>query len=208
MKSYDDLQRFKEKTHTNHIEFKDMSGQTKNSDSTGWAIIQQLSDEGTGSGLGNGQRVDVTAPQPIKEDIFRTPAASAPAAQNQPQAVQRQPAQTPPRAVQPQSIAATLSAKPAAQPAGSLLETISASLKPVQTEVAEAPVEETPTFSGSANAPAPTLFTAVSSLPVAAPPAEQPRFKQLFSSVPETPQTLLPKETLLQPLLERIALCR
>lgn len=222
MKSYDDLQRFKEKTQTNHIEFKDMSEQTKHSDSAGWAIIQQLKEEGTGHGLGNGQRVDVTAPQPITEDIFRTAAVPAPAQtpQRQPEQI-TPPSQRQPEQAQPHSVAAILAAKPAAQPAGSLLETISASLKPAKEEViTPAETAVTPAKENSAFPEAsPSLFTAAASfpatgsLPVASPlaaaaPAVQPRFKQLFSTAPDTPPDLLPKETLLQPLLERIALCR
>ncbi|WP_338492749.1 cellulose biosynthesis protein BcsO [Erwinia aphidicola] len=70
MKSYDDLQRFKEKTQTNHIEFKDMSEQAINSDSTNWAIIKQLLNEGAGSVLDNRQRIDLAAPQPIDSAAF------------------------------------------------------------------------------------------------------------------------------------------
>nr|WP_024966398.1 cellulose biosynthesis protein BcsO [Pantoea sp. IMH] len=222
MKSYDDLQRFKEKTQTNHIEFKDMSEQTKHSDGAGWAIIQQLKEEGAGHGLGNGQRVDVTAPQPVTEDIFRTAAVPAPAQTRQPQSEQiTPPSQRPPEQAQPQSVAAILAAKPAAQPAGSLLETISASLKPARADViTPAETAVTPAKETSAHQEAsPSLFTATASFPAtgsrpvasplaAAVSAEQPRFKQLFSATPDTPPDLLPKETLLQPLLERIALCR
>ncbi|MGA7511166.1 MAG: cellulose biosynthesis protein BcsO, partial [Erwinia billingiae] len=67
------------------------------------------------------------------------------------------------------------------------------------------------------------LMASLSSLPTAAPvqtaPARQPaaavqpaadlpRFKQLFSTAPEPSVTSLSKDTLLQPLLERIASCR
>ncbi|KGT95077.1 hypothetical protein NG99_05430 [Erwinia typographi] len=246
MKSYDDLQRFKEKTQTNHIDFKDMSEQTKNSDSANWAIIKQLMNEGAETGLGNGQSIDVPAPQPIAEDTFIAPAA--PVARPQP-------------AVQSHSVAAFV-AKPAATQIGaSLLDSISASLKPTPaadplTTAQPAPAANPLTTAQPAPAanpltaaqPAPAadpltaaqpaqaanpLTTArpaatslLASLPTAPPAAartapggfapaaapqpaaELPRFKQLFSSTPESSLTVLSKETLLQPLLERIASCR
>ncbi|WP_455815090.1 cellulose biosynthesis protein BcsO [Pseudomonas graminis] len=75
MKSYDDLQRFKEKTQTNHIEFKDMSEQALNSDTTNWAVIKQLLNEGAGSVLDNSQRIDRAAPQPVDPAAF-TPSSA------------------------------------------------------------------------------------------------------------------------------------
>ncbi|WP_255673645.1 cellulose biosynthesis protein BcsO [Leclercia sp. G3L] len=42
MKNYDDLQRFKDKTRTGDIHFKDLSAQNKQASSSGWAIINQL----------------------------------------------------------------------------------------------------------------------------------------------------------------------
>ncbi len=234
MKSYDDLQRFKEKTQTNHIEFKDMSEQTKNSDSANWAIIKQLMNEGAETGLGNGQSIDVPAPQPIAEDTFIAPAA--PIVRPQPVA-------------QSHSVAAFV-AKPAATQIGaSLLDSISASLKPAQaadslTSAQPAQAADPLTTAQPAQAadplttaqPAqaanplttarPAAASLLASLPTAPPAAartapggfapaaapqpaaELPRFKQLFSSAPESSLTVLSKETLLQPLLERIASCR
>ncbi|MGB9095118.1 cellulose biosynthesis protein BcsO [Erwinia sp.] len=255
MKSYDDLQRFKEKTQTNHIEFKDMSEQTKNSDSANWAIIKQLMNDGAESALGNGQRIDVPAPQPIAEDTFiatsaqRQPVSPPPVKQPRPQ-----PAAPSHARAQPHSIA-SLVAKPAATQIGaSLLDSISASLKPApvaeptQPEAsalvqAVNPFTETQTVNPLTSAqPAPAanplasaqpasahaaaqpaaspLMSSLSSLPTAPPApvrqpaaaasvhAELPRFKQLFSTTPDLSATSLSKETLLQPLLERIASCR
>ncbi|WP_158780690.1 cellulose biosynthesis protein BcsO [Pantoea sp. BAV 3049] len=234
MKSYDDLQRFKEKTQTNHIEFKDMSEQTRNSDSANWAIIKQLMDEGAESALGNGQSVHVTAPQPVAEDLFSLP-STPPVSQAAP----AQP-QSPQRPAQPANVAAFVAAKPAAQPGGSLLDSISASLKP--TPVAEQPqpaavVEQPPVANPLDTAPvqAATPLTAAQPAFVQAPPAapayqpapavaqpaapqpasqalsasaDLPRFKQLFSTGSEQQVTTLSKDILLQPLLERIASCR
>jgi hypothetical protein len=248
MKSYDDLQRFKEKTQTNHIEFKDMSEQTKNSDSANWAIIKQLMNDGAESALGNGQRIDVPAPQPIAEDSLDALLGQA-AQPVQPVQLPKPPHQPPTHA--PSHSVAPLVAKPAAAQMGaSLLDSISASLKPApvaepapepqavnpvneaQNPLASAqpafatPAAATPAAAAPAAQPAPAaspLMASLSSLPTAAPvqtaPARQPaapvqpaadlpRFKQLFSTAPEPSVTSLSKDTLLQPLLERIASCR
>ncbi|MGE9552926.1 cellulose biosynthesis protein BcsO [Erwinia amylovora] len=194
MKSYDDLQRFKEKTQTNHIEFKDMSEQTRNSDSANWAIIKQLMDEGAESALGNGQSVHVAAPQRVTDELFSRPATSS-----APQVVPSPPQSIPHSQQQPANVAAFVAAKPAVQPGGSLLDSISASLKPVQ--AAEQPQP-------AAIAEPSPVVNPLDAPPVQAASAEQPRFKQLFSSAPEQPDGSLSKGTLLQPLLERIASCR
>lgn len=226
MKSYDDLQRFKEKTQTNHIEFKDMSEQTRNSDSANWAIIKQLMDEGAESALGNGQSVHVAAPQPVTDDLF-----SRPVTPSAPQVVPAQPQSKPQsqqHPAQPANVAAFVAAKPAAQPGGSLLDSISASLKPAPVAGQPQPaavVEQPPVVNPLDTAPiqaaspltaaqpafvqAPPAFVAPQpASPAPSAPAEQPRFKQLFSSAPEQQDTSLSKGTLLQPLLERIASCR
>ncbi len=246
MKSYDDLQRFKEKTQTNHIEFKDMSEQTKNSDSANWAIIKQLMNDGAESTLGNGQRIDVPAPQPIAEDSLDALLGQA-AQPVQPPVQQPKPPHQPPTHAPSHSVAPLVAKPAAAQIGGSLLDSISASLKPAP--VAEPapepqavnPVNEAqhplasaqPAFAAQAAAqPAPAaavapaaspLMASLSSLPTAAPAqtapvrqpaaplqpaADLPRFKQLFSTAPEPSVTSLSKDTLLQPLLERIASCR
>lgn len=243
MKSYDDLQRFKEKTQTNHIEFKDMSEQTKNSDSANWAIIKQLMNDGAESALGNGQRIDVPAPQPIAEDSLD--ALLGQAAQPAPPVQQPKPPHQPPAHAPSHSVAPLVAKPAAAQIGGSLLDSISASLKPApvaepapepqavnpfneaQNPLASAqPAFATPAAAAPAAQPAPAaspLMASLSSLPTAAPAqtapvrqpaapvqpaADLPRFKQLFSTAPEPSVTSLSKDTLLQPLLERIASCR
>lgn len=279
MKSYDDLQRFKEKTQTNHIEFKDMSEQTKNSDNTNWAIIKQLMNDDAESVLGNGQRIDVAAPQPIDEDTFIAPPV-------QPQAqLQTQPHSLRPVAQQ-HSVAAFVAKPVGSQVGGSLLDSISASLKPAAEPApaaAENPLASAPpaqalnpfaatqslnpltaaqpgafaatasvqpvqsqntltaaqpdafaaaasvqpvqsqnpltaaqpgAFAATAARPASVLSSLPAAPPVRAPvataqpQAELPRFKQLFSTAPEPSAVALSKDTLLQPLLERIASCR
>lgn len=240
MKSYDDLQRFKEKTQTNHIEFKDMSEQTKNSDSANWAIIKQLMNEGAEPALGNGQLTDIAAPQPITDDIFMAPLATLP---TQPHSLRPQPVAH--ASVQP-GVAAFV-AKPATTRIGaSLLESISASLKPVPTgeavsaesgaaaaqaanpsDAAQAanPLASAQSVQAANPSAAAQRSSLLASLP-AAPSApaspqpvapasvapaqataeQQPRFRQLFSSEPASAG--ISKDTLLQPLLEKIASCR
>ena len=68
MKNYDDLQRFKEKTKTLDIAFKDMSGQSQEADHSQWAIIRQLGTDNEPE-LGSGQRIDL--PQPPVERLVR-----------------------------------------------------------------------------------------------------------------------------------------
>lgn len=271
MKSYDDLQRFKEKTQTNHIEFKDMSDQTMNSDAANWAIIKQLINEGSEAALGNGQLTDIAAPQPIAGDTFTAPHTSLQALLTQPHSLRPQPVAE--ASVQPHSVAAFVAKPAAAQIGASLLESISASLKPVATEE-PAPAEPesaavpsaqalnslaaanplaaaqtvnplaaaqaanplaaartvNPLAAAQSTGPAPasslmaslpvapsaatTPSAAATSQPAAAaqsapaqPTADQPpRFRQLFSSEPAS--AAISKDTLLQPLLERIASCR
>ena len=71
MKNYDDLQRFKDKTRTGAIEFKDMSAQNKHSDTSNWAIIKQLMNTGDDdSVLSHAGSIAVPAPQAVKADEF------------------------------------------------------------------------------------------------------------------------------------------
>ncbi|WP_067700328.1 cellulose biosynthesis protein BcsO [Erwinia sp. ErVv1] len=282
MKSYDDLQRFKEKTQTNHIEFKDMSDQTRHADNTNWSIIRQLMSGSAESSLGNGQRIDVVVPQPADARAFSpasvppqtlsvqaaqpvlpsqnaparagqsglSPLLNAPAQAGQPVLSQLlnapaqagQPELSPPPAQQ-QSVAVFAAAKPAAQPGGSLLDNISAllgpaepALQPPNTQDLAAgtqppfstadtqPAGTQPPFSTAQTQPAGTQppfstaqtlaaamqtpFSRTQPQSAAVPQTEQARFKQLFSATPAASAGLLSKDTLLQPLLERIASCR
>lgn len=190
MKNYDDLQRFKEKTQTQDINFRDMSGQSLENDQQRWAIIQQLSEEKNHDDvLETGQRIDRAQPQPVKSDAFTAPV-----------------------------VAQLLSARTVST--GSLLlDSVAASPKPVTplpSLRAQAAVQTTPAtgsllqqISATAvpsrpAAPAPVAQPA----PAAAlPPAAPGRFGGLFRTRPAEP-VMLSKETLLKPLLEKIALCR
>lgn len=183
MKSYDDLQRFKEKTQTNHIEFRDMSDQTRSSDGANWPIIRQLMDDGTESTFGHAQSLHIAPPQPVSKDTFSP--RSVPGDQD-PQ-VQR------PVAIP--NVTAFVAAKPTLQPEESLLASISAQLKPVPSASrVSAPVDASPGAVVESSVP-PTS-------------GEQPRFKQLYQSAQEPQGSPLPKDTQLHDLLERIASCR
>lgn len=204
MKNYDDLQRFKEKTQTLDIDFKDMSGQAQSADHHQWAILRQLSTDDAPE-LGQGQRIDLPQPQPAGPEAFAAPAIPA---------APRAPAEE--GASLLSSLAATTSVReaapgnsalfpppppkraPAAMPAAALVERQRAgSLFPP-------PLSE-PVVTRPAAPQPPASAVPVAAAPVA-PPASA-RFSTLFRSRPAEP-AVLSKETLLKPLLEKIALCR
>ena len=216
MKNYDDLQRFKEKTQTLDIAFKDMSGQSQEADQSQWALLRQLASDDE-SELGSGQRIDLPQPQPISVDEFAAPPAqaepaavaatsrgsileslSAPVAAPSaigsslfPPAPSAQPAQTgaplAPKATLVER-QATTSLFPPAKPA------VAPAVKPAAAPLAAAPIAPAPTFAAPVE-PA---------RPAASAPS---RFGALFRSRSAEPANLA-KETPLKPLLEKIALCR
>mgnify|MGYP000950032030 CR=1 FL=1 len=174
MKSYDDLQRFKEKTHTNNIKFKDMSEQTLESDSTQWAIIKQLLNDNDGdSALERGQSIDLIQPQPINKNQFSSQLSTQ------------------------QIVKSFVAAPSVASQDATLFDSIAATLKP-SAKPAPAPVEA-----------APLLQQAAAQLPAAPARVDNaPRYKQLFNSRPGGQAASVTKDSLLKPLLEKIALCR
>lgn len=185
MNNYDDLQRFKEKTQTLDIAFKDMSGQTQGSSRSQWALIRQLeTDEQHETPLGGGERIDTPQPQPIRAGEL---------------SAQAQPA-----------------AQPAAQPRASLLDSLAATVKPTATERVltpplTAPLSPAPASPAPAAQPAPVSHSALQA-PVKTmirqeAPVEASRFGALFRTRASEPVSVS-KETLLKPLLEKIALCR
>lgn len=226
MKNYDDLQRFKEKTQTLDIAFKDMSGQAQEADQSQWAIIRQLVADEDQETLGGGQRIDLPQPQPIRGNEFDAPPLQpqvAPVASTVRGSILDSLAATPvvgeaPAAVSslfpPAPPASSPSVTPAAPKATHVERQATTSLfpPPPPTPV-EVPVAAEPVVAPAPVAVVPTqTFTppAVPAQPIAAPaqPAAAPsRFGALFRSRPAAPVTLS-KETLLKPLLEKIALCR
>ncbi|WP_313655857.1 cellulose biosynthesis protein BcsO [Pantoea sp.] len=190
---YDDLQRFKEKTQTLDIDFKDMSGQAQEAaEHSKWALIRQLAKEENQTPFSGGQRIDLPQPQPLRGDEFTAP-----------------PPEAPPRP-------ATLSAQPALSAGTSILDSLSGSPMPAPGRAAnhtaslfppppprqplaqpQAAERVAPVHAATVAEPQPALSPAASA-------SEPGRFGALFRPR-ETP---LPKETLLKPLLEKIALCR
>ncbi|ROR08874.1 cellulose biosynthesis protein BcsO [Erwinia sp. JUb26] len=165
MKSYDDLQRFKEKTQTNHIEFKDMSEQSLHSDSSNWAIIKQLLSDGTDPVLDKSQRIDVVAPQPIDPSVLLAPQVAAAPAQPLP----------------------SFSAQDHTPSVGaSLFDSISSSLKPDTQPQASAAV--TPQPEAAPVKPTVQLTKVADLRPESVAQASGSLFDQLAKSQPNAPQ--------------------
>lgn len=201
MKNYDDLQRFKEKTQTQDINFRDMSGQSLENDQQRWAIIQQLSEETNHHDvLETGQRIDRAQPQPVKSDAFTAPVVA--------QLLSARTVSTgsllldsvaaSPKPVTPLSSLRAQAAVQTTPATGSLLQQISATAVPSR-PAAPAPVAQP--------APAAVLPPVGMPTPLPSAPAAHGRFGGLFRTRPAEP-VMLSKETLLKPLLEKIALCR
>lgn len=203
MKNYDDLQRFKEKTQTQDINFRDMSGQSLENDQQRWAIIQQLSEEKNHDDvLETGQRIDRAQPQPVKSDAFTAPVVA--------QLLSARTVSTgsllldsvaaSPKPVTPLPSLRAQAAVQTTPATGSLLQQISATAVPSR-PVAPAPAQPAPA------AALPPVGMPTPTPPPPSAPAAPGRFGGLFRTRPAEP-VMLSKETLLKPLLEKIALCR
>ncbi|MGU3525403.1 cellulose biosynthesis protein BcsO [Enterobacteriaceae bacterium C23F] len=71
MNHYDDLQRFKDKTRTQSLEFKDLSAQSAARERGDWAILDQLSPQTEKeTTLAVGGSVSQVVPQPVSADAF------------------------------------------------------------------------------------------------------------------------------------------
>lgn len=71
MNSYDDLQRFKDKTRNNMLEFKEMSPQGTGQSTGGWAIINQLMpDDGQPPLFSGAARTSGNAHDTVSSDAF------------------------------------------------------------------------------------------------------------------------------------------
>ncbi|HBW41858.1 MAG TPA: cellulose biosynthesis protein BcsO [Leclercia adecarboxylata] len=231
MKNYDDLQRFKDKTRTGDINFKDLSAQNKQASNSGWAIINQLAGVDSDAALAKAGSVAVPVPQAVKPgeldaafaSLTKTPAAepvgSAPSilqslshdkAENAAQ-TQRHPAapslfeQLHPEATPHASVKETpVAAAPSAfHPAPALAP-------------APAPAQAVAPLHASAPVPAQAVAPLHASAPAQAPaeavippkPAEPVRFDQLFATKTSGRASHPVKDLPLQPLLEKIASCR
>lgn len=216
MKNYDDLQRFKEKTQTLDIAFKDMSGQSQEADQSQWALLRQLTTDQEPE-LGSGQRIDMPQPQPIRGDEFSAPPELAQAAPASPARASILESLNAPAATQPESGSSLFPPAPSAKPLSSatplapkatLVERqATTSLFPPAKPAAAPAAQPAAVAAPAPAAPAPVATFAASVEP-ARPAAPAPsRFGALFRSRPAEPANLS-KETPLKPLLEKIALCR
>lgn len=190
MKNYDDLQRFKEKTRTGAINFKDMSAQTQTADSGRWAIIKQLNQvPGEENVLSHAGSVSVPVPQSVAADAFDISLAKpAPASPQIPAAGQT-----------------------------SILNSVASAVSSAQVQPAPQPVPEAPVIKPQPAAP--SLFDQLTPAPVvspqasAVPPAARQQaeaipFNKLFAAKTAPAATHAGKDLPLQPLLEMIASCR
>ncbi|MDU1058932.1 MAG: cellulose biosynthesis protein BcsO [Leclercia adecarboxylata] len=205
MKNYDDLQRFKDKTRTGDIHFKDLSAQNKQASSSGWAIINQLAGVDSDAVLAKAGSVAVPVPQAVKPgeldaafaSLTKTPVA--------------EPAGSAPSILQSiTSGSADKEAQTQLHPASpSLFDQLRPEAAP-QAAVKETPVAAAP----SAFHSAPALAPVPASVPVSAAavntpkPAEPVRFEQLFATKTSGRASHPVKDLPLQPLLEKIASCR
>lgn len=88
MNHYDDLQRFKEKTQTHSLKFKDLSSQAAAGEKGDWTILNQLIPAGEDASLAMGGSVSLPLPQRVPADMFhrieratvQVPPASSPVA--------------------------------------------------------------------------------------------------------------------------------
>jgi hypothetical protein len=201
MKNYDDLQRFKDKTRTGAIEFKEMSAQNQHSDTSNWAIIKQLMNtEDDGSVLSQAGSILVPAPQAVKADEFDTrhfkPLAAQPISNTASQGSILDSLQN----AMPKPQAESVQQPEQARPVSSTLFEQLAPLTSTPAPVAE-PVKEPVTD---------TVKPAVVSAPQASAPVttEPVRFDKLFAAKGNTARSHPAKDLPLQPLLEMIASCR
>lgn len=70
MNHYDDLQRFKDKTRSQALDFKDFSAQSHAQEQGNWAIINQLLPATEVNSLAAGGHVSLSAPQSVTEETF------------------------------------------------------------------------------------------------------------------------------------------
>lgn len=70
MNHYDDLQRFKEKTRTHSLKFKDLSSEAAAGEKGDWVILNQLIPAEEASSLAMGGSVSLPLPQRVPADMF------------------------------------------------------------------------------------------------------------------------------------------
>ncbi|HHS9595029.1 cellulose biosynthesis protein BcsO [Raoultella planticola] len=192
MNHYDDLQRFKEKTRTQSLDFKDLSSHAAAREQGDWVILNQLSPgEEKESSLAMGGSVSLPIPQPVPTDMFHW--------------VEAQPAHTP----LPSSPVAPAPVMPPPVSVSAPHDPLSVA---ENTRVAEpAPAMAVPLAPDPAVAPAPAPAVAPAP-PVAVRPAvpsvqAAEGYAHLFAAKAVEP-VAKNKDQPLKSLLERIATCR
>lgn len=70
MHHYDDLQRFKDKTRTDKIDFRDLSSQNLTREQGNWSIVNQLAGDSDATLFARAGHVSLPAPQPVSPDAF------------------------------------------------------------------------------------------------------------------------------------------
>ncbi|HHS9504442.1 TPA: cellulose biosynthesis protein BcsO [Raoultella planticola] len=200
MNHYDDLQRFKEKTRTQSLDFKDLSSHAAAREQGDWVILNQLSPgEEKESSLAMGGSVSLPIPQPVPTDMFHW--------------VEAQPAHTP----LPSSPVAPAPVMPPPVSVSAPHDPLSVA---ENTRVAEpAPAMAVPLAPAPAVAPAPAPAVAPAPAPAVAPappvavrpavPSVQAAegYAHLFAAKAVEP-VAKNKDQPLKSLLERIATCR
>lgn len=197
MNHYDDLQRFKEKTRTQSLDFKDLSSHAAAREQGDWVILNQLSPgEEKESSLAMGGSVSLPIPQPVPTDMFHW--------------VEAQPAHTPlpsspvaPAPVMPPPVSVSAPHDPLSVAENTrVAEPAPAMAVPL----APAPTVAPDPAPAVAPAPAPAVAPAP---PVAVRPAVQAAegYAHLFAAKAVEP-VAKNKDQPLKSLLERIATCR
>lgn len=190
MNHYDDLQRFKEKTRTQSLHFKDLSSQSAAREQGDWVILNQLAPGEKESSLAMGGSVSLPLPQQVPADTFLWVEAAPAQAAPEPTPPILTPEQTPAAAV---VVPAAVAPSPVAQ--------------------AAAPAEAVPAIPAAAPIPAPAPATAPAPS-MSPPPSAAPRplpaaegYAHLFATKVAEPAAK-DKDQPLKSLLERIATCR
>ncbi len=190
MNHYDDLQRFKEKTRTQSLHFKDLSSQSAAREQGDWVILNQLAPGEKESSLAMGGSVSLPLPQQVPADTFLW--------------VEAAPAQAAPEPTPP-----ILTPEPT--PAAAVV--VPAAVAPSPVAQAAAPAEAVPALPAAAPIPAPAPATAPAPS-MSPPPSAAPRplpaaegYAHLFATKVAEPAAK-DKDQPLKSLLERIATCR
>ncbi len=202
MNHYDDLQRFKDKTRSQLVNYKDLSAQSSADERGDWAILNQLSPTRQEPGLAMGGHVSSPVPKSVAANLFSQPRSpeslptpvAPPPHERSPlmQSVAQRPAQ--PQAAAPAPL--TLEKSPVVSAADTFASPPAASAEPSPAVV-----------------PQPQPQATVARPRVVTPPPESVNYSRLFApKVVEPPATdakTNEEKTLpLKSLLERIASCR